>query len=106
MVCIDDPPIACDDGQMNYAGWRQQFLEKYQGGCRTDTDCVVLAPVNRCESGCGYAAVFYLAVDDLTTNLKNDADKDCVGCAQDDAPPCDPPMAAHCVMGQCTLDSN
>ena len=91
---------------MNYAQLRQQFLDKYQSGCKVDTDCVILAPVNRCESGCGYAAVSYAAVDDFTSNLENDANHDCSACMQEEAPPCDPPMAARCVMSRCSLDSN
>ncbi len=105
-VCVDDPQLSCDQGQMGYRQRRQQFLDKYQSGCKVDTDCVVLAPVNRCESGCGYAAVWYSAADDFTSNLKSDADTDCAACMEEEAPPCAPPMAAHCVMGQCSLDSN
>jgi hypothetical protein len=105
-VCVNDPQVPCDQGQMNYAQVRRQFLDKYQSGCKVDTDCVILAPVNRCENGCGYAAVWYSAADDFTSNLESDANNDCAACTQDAAPPCVPPMTAHCVMGQCSLDSN
>ena len=105
-VCVEDPTVPCDQGQMNYAKLRQQYLDKYQDGCKVDTDCVVLAPVNLCESGCGYAAVWYGSGDNFTSNLKSDADTDCAACMQGPVPPCVAPPAAHCVMNRCSLDSN
>ncbi len=103
-VCVDDSQVPCDQGQMSYAQSRQQFLDKYQLGCKTDTDCVVLAPVNLCESGCSYTAVWYSAADNFTGNLESVAKTDCAACMQGATPPClPPPMSAHCVMGQCSL---
>ena len=105
-VCVDDPPNSpsCADGKMNYAGLHSQLLYKYQaGGCTSDLECVALAPVNRCESGCSYAAVDFQFEQSFIDNLSSAADVDCANCELGPTPPCVPPPLAHCVSGECVL---
>jgi hypothetical protein len=104
-VCVDDPGVTCDEGLKGYAEQRAQLLQKYEFGCASDAECVVLAPSNLCENGCQYAAVWYGAADFFTSNLANYADMNCASCMMLPIRPCDPPQPARCVMGQCMFPS-
>jgi len=100
-VCIVDDPAVCMNGQRAYASFRNELLNKYQYGCASDAECTVIAPVNRCENGCGFTAVWYGASDSFDSNLSNAADMYCSTCAQGPIPPCAPPSPVGCVGGQC-----
>jgi len=100
-VCVDDPGVSCAEGMKGYALMRAQLLQKYEFGCASDADCVVLAPSNLCENGCQYAAVWYGAANFFTDNLANYADSNCASCMMGPLPPCAAPPIPICVMGQC-----
>ena len=100
-VCVDDGAAACQMGQQAYAAYRDALLTKYQFGCASNSECVNIAPVNLCEQGCSYAAVWYGISDSFDTNLSNSADMYCSSCKQGPVPPCAPPPIAICVGGQC-----
>jgi hypothetical protein len=96
------PPLSCESGKMMYAASRAQMLDKYSHGCATDQDCVAMAPSNRCEPGCAYAALLGIEVDNFNSNLKSDADNECVNCPMQPFPECGPPIPV-CLGGACTL---
>lgn len=103
-VCVDDPGAACMKGQQAYAEGRNNMLMKYEFGCASDAECVVLAPINACEQGCDYAAVWYGAADSFSNNLANLADQTCSGCTLGPLPPCAAPPKPLCVANQCSFD--
>jgi len=88
-------------GIQAYAAYRDALLNKYQFGCASDKECVNVAPLNSCEQGCSYAAVWYGAADSYDTNLSNAADMFCSSCKQGPIPPCAPPPIALCIDAQC-----
>jgi len=100
-TCVDDGAAACQMGQQAYAAYRDALLTKYQFGCASNSECVNIAPVNLCEQGCSYAAVWYGISDSFDTNLSNSAGMYCSSCKQGPVPPCAPPPNAICVGGQC-----
>jgi hypothetical protein len=100
-VCVDDPGLSCDEGKKGYALMRAQLLEKYESGCASDAECVVIAPANRCENGCQYEAVWYGAASFFVDNLANYADMNCASCKSGPLPPCAAPPPAHCLMARC-----
>lgn len=104
-VCVTDPEPTCDDGKAAYAQTREQFLEKYRMGCMSDSDCVVLAPVNACENGCQYSTVWTRAANFFTDNLESLAEMQCSSCEKGPIPPCSPPEPPHCLMGECQFAS-
>ncbi|MEO7034358.1 MAG: hypothetical protein ABI548_10715 [Polyangiaceae bacterium] len=103
--CVSDmpPPPSCDTGKTTYAVLRAQMLDKYAHGCVTDQDCVALAPSNRCEPGCGYAAVLATNLDNFNGNLSSQANLECVSCPTLPVPPCVPPQPPVCLNGACAL---
>jgi len=102
-VCIDDGGAACEMGRQAYATERQAILTKYEYGCSNASECVVSAPVNLCEQGCSYAAVWYGVADSFESNLSNAADMYCSNCKQGPIPPCAAPPKPHCINGQCAF---
>ena len=102
-ACCPDcvPTISCAAGQMSYQDSRTTVSYKFSFGCSSDSDCSVVSPVNKCESGCGAVAIVKSGVDSFTEYLKTEADSDCVACQVGPTPPCVPPGAAHCDAGQC-----
>ncbi|MES1177561.1 MAG: hypothetical protein ABUL62_24775 [Myxococcales bacterium] len=62
---------------------------------------MVLAPVNLCENGCQYAAVWIGAASFFTDNLSNYADMNCASCMMGPVPPCAAPRPTKCFTGQC-----
>gem|GEM_PF-1413699 len=93
----------CEKGKQQYAALRAEFLKKYSYGCASNSECAIIAPVNLCEQGCSYAAVWYGVADSFETNLSNAADANCSSCTQGPIPPCDPPSTPKCVNGQCSF---
>ena len=104
-VCVDDGGAACQKGRQEYAVQREAILNKYQFGCASNSECVVLAPVNLCERGCSAVAVWYGASDSFDSNLSNAADTYCSSCQVGPTPPCDPPYLVECVLGVCQLST-
>jgi hypothetical protein len=102
-ICVDDGNAACRMGRTAYASQRETLLTKYSYGCASASECVVIAPVNSCESGCSYAAVWYGIADSFQSNLSNMAHKFCETCQGMPEPPCAPPLAPRCIGGQCQL---
>ena len=102
-VCVDDAGIACEMGLQAYAAQREAILNKYQYGCSNASECVAIAPLNRCEQGCTYAAVWYGVADSFGSNLSNAADTYCSSCKQGPVPPCVAPPKPHCINGQCAF---
>ncbi|MEO8917630.1 MAG: hypothetical protein ABI488_09410 [Polyangiaceae bacterium] len=94
---------SCDTGKTTYAGARAQMLDKYAHGCSTDQDCVALAPSNRCEPGCGYAAVLATNIGNFNGNLSSKANTECVSCPTVPIPPCVAPQPPVCLNGACAL---
>ncbi|HEY3254951.1 MAG TPA: hypothetical protein VGJ91_13420 [Polyangiaceae bacterium] len=88
-------------GRQAYAQQREAILNKYRYGCSSAAECVVLAPVNLCEQGCSYAAVWYGVADSFDSNLSNAAAMYCSSCKQGPTPPCTPPPMPGCINGQC-----
>jgi hypothetical protein len=101
--CVSDADAFCRKGQQAYAMQREEILNKYRYGCASNSECVTLAPVNLCEQGCSYAAVWYGVADSFESNLSNAADTYCGGCKLGPIPPCVPPPAPICFDGQCQL---
>lgn len=99
--CVENPKPSCEQGRAIYTQLRAQLLEKYKMGCSTDTECVALAPVNSCESGCQYEVVWSSAARFFTDNLADSALMNCSTCNAGPIPPCDPPDPPACVMGEC-----
>ena len=97
------PPPSCDSGKMTYTADRAQMLDKYSHGCATDQDCVAMAPSNRCEPGCSYAALLGIEVDNFDSNLKSEANSQCVSCPMTPPPPCVAPPMPVCLNGACAL---
>jgi hypothetical protein len=102
-ACVGDGGAACQMGLQAYAAERAAISNKYQYGCSSASECVVIAPLNRCEQGCSYAAVWYGLADSFGPLLSNSADKYCSGCQLGPVPPCAPPPALQCLSGQCTF---
>lgn len=101
--CAPDNNVGfCQKGQQEYALQREQMVEKYSYGCASSSECVMVAPVNACEQGCSYAAVWYGISDSFEANLLNLADMNCSTCMKMPIPPCAPPSAPSCVNGRCT----
>src|SRR6478752_7496970 len=92
----------CQKGQQEYAVQREAMVEKYSYGCASSSECVLVTPVNACEQGCSYAAVWYALTDSLESNLSNLADANCSSCMKMPIPPCAPPKAPVCFNGRCT----
>ena len=103
-TCIDDSGPACTMGLQAYAAQREAILHKYRYGCASASECTIIAPVNLCEHGCSYAAVFYGVADSFDSNLSNAAGMYCSSCKQGPIPPCDPPPKAYCFDGQCEIE--
>jgi len=92
---------ACTMGRQAYAQQRELFVSKYSGGCATSKECVIVTPVNSCESGCGYESVWYGAADSFEANLSSVASKYCYDCKRGPTPPCVPPPEPACIAGYC-----
>jgi hypothetical protein len=90
-------------GQAAYMPVRDRLAYRDSYGCMSDAECVVTAPTNRCESGCGYTALFYQGLDDFTQGTTAEAAVDCGTCSQGATPPCAAPMSPHCYSGQCAF---
>jgi len=102
--CSPDGNVGlCEKGKQEYATLRAEFLNKYSYGCASNLECAVIAPVNSCEQGCSYAAVWYGISTSFETNLSNAADANCSSCMPGPIPPCEPPPMPKCVNGQCLL---
>jgi hypothetical protein len=100
--CVSDADAFCKKGLQAYAEQRDALLNKYQYGCASNSECVVVAPVNSCEQGCSYAAVWYGVSDSLESNLSNAADMYCSSCKQGPIPPCAAPPTPVCSNGRCS----
>ena len=98
----DDNAVLCEKGQQEYAKFREEILNKYRYGCASNSECVVIAPANSCEQGCGYAVVWYGVADSLEPNLSNAAEGYCSSCAPGPIPPCPAPPMPKCVNGSCS----
>jgi len=98
-TCVDDADAQCKKGQQAYLVQRDSFLQKYRAGCASSAECVIVAPLNRCER-CSYASVWYGAADSLESNLSNSADMYCSSCKLGPIP-CPPPPAPECIKGVC-----
>lgn len=102
--CSPDANVGlCEKGQQEYRAFRAELLNKYSYGCASNSECVLIAPVNLCEQGCSYAVVWYGVADSFDTNLSNAADMTCSSCPQGPIPPCAAPPTPKCVAGQCAL---
>ena len=102
-VCVDDAGYQCSKGKELYAEQRAQFLDKYSRGCASASDCTVVAPMNQCEPGCQYEAVWKGAASFFSENLSSLASMSCANCGVQPIPPCLPPAAPFCINGQCLL---
>jgi hypothetical protein len=102
-TCVADGAAACKMGLSAYASQREAILDKYRYGCASASECAVIAPVNLCDSGCSYAAVWYGVADSFESNLSNAADMFCASCPPMPQPPCTPPSMPRCIDGQCLL---
>jgi hypothetical protein len=102
-TCVASPMLDCAMGQQNYQQSRAQLTGKYEEGCTSDAECIVVAPVNACETGCSYVAVLGVTFSDLTTNLASAAMTDCANCAPTPSRICSPPPVVSCVQGQCEI---
>jgi len=102
-TCVVDSGIPCEKGRREYAVQREAILNKYRYGCSSASECVVIAPLNLCESGCSYAPVWYGVADSFESNLSNAADMYCASCMLMPQPPCTPPTTLQCIDGQCRL---
>ena len=102
--CSPDGSLSlCENGKQAYAKLRAEFLNKYSYGCASNSECAIIAPVNMCEQGCSYSAVWYGVADSFETNLANAAAANCSSCTQGPIPPCVPPPTPQCINGQCSL---
>jgi len=104
-VCVLDDTAACMKGQQAYASVRNELLNKYRYGCSNASECTVIGPINQCENGCAYTAVWYGASDSFVSNLLNAADTYCSTCKQGPTPPCAPPSPPVCIEGRCGFDT-
>ncbi|MEI9951835.1 MAG: hypothetical protein WDO74_23345 [Pseudomonadota bacterium] len=100
-ICVDDWSSACQMGVQTYSAQRTAMLKKYSLGCSRSSECVTIAPVNLCEHGCSYGALWYGVADSFESNLSDAADMYCASCPQVPVPPCAPPPMARCINGQC-----
>lgn len=101
--CVLDPMLDCATGQQLYQQGRAQLTDKYQEGCTSDAECIAVAPVNACETGCSYVAILGVTFNDLTSNLASAAMMDCANCGPTPSRICGPLPSVSCVQGQCEI---
>jgi hypothetical protein len=102
--CEPNPPnAACDNGQANYALYRDAVVQKAQSlFCNIDSDCLTLVQSDAC-SQCQSIAVLASELKDLSNGLAQAAAMDCATCMPQSGGVTCGSVPAVCGGGHCQL---